>query len=440
MDKNGSLIVFLLLFIIFFYQSNAFNSRRLVTTPDPNQDPLSSSPPPFDKTLNLSHVEAPKPKDTQIANPSVLVSKGLNDASAKNGSESSSDKKLDKGEGSKRFASEYCKGNPICSDQGKSMMACVQEFENGSGNLTLIVQNEQDVDLKVKITLGTSMNSYMPTLSPHATEKVNITFSGDKSNKVILNAGNGDCELQISQPKTIPINSTESKDPENTSNLEDATNPADSPAKPKDVINPAGSPAKPKDVIYPAGSPTKPKDIDKPAKSKDVNTPAKSKDVDNPAKSKEADDPKRSKSKSKSEDIDNPSKPTTISANTRVSKNNFFDQLTFYSKQATPMHGAYLAFLIALVIGGSWALCSFRKRKTDGGVPYQELEMGPSDSSNAVVVETAEGWDQDWDDDDWDEDKAIRSPGGSLRAQTISSNGLTSRATKKDSWDADWDD
>ncbi|KAI3759939.1 hypothetical protein L1987_50326 [Smallanthus sonchifolius] len=462
MDKNGSVIVIFLVFIFFFGQSDAFDLRKLVATPDlngsftANQDSASSSPPPPDKAPNLSPVEAPKPKDTPITNLSELESKGLNDSYTKKGSESSSEKKLDTGKnqdgkGSETFASKYCKRNPICNDQGKTIMACAQDFENGSNILTLNVQNEQDVDLKVNITFGTSMTNYLPTfvIPAHGTEEVNITISGDKSNKVILNAGNGDCELQINQPS--PVNSTsKSKVPVNNSNNKDVGNPADSPIKPKDVNNPADSPKKPKDVDDPAKS----KDKNTPPKAKDVNLPPKSKDVDELSKSKDADDLSKSKdtkdlpkskeaddtTKSKSKDVDDPSKSTTISVDTPVSKNNFVDQMTFYSKQVTPMHGAYLAFLVALVVGGSWALCSFRKRRTDGGVPYQELEMGPSESSNAVDVEAAEGWDQDWDDDDWDEDKAIRSPGGSINAKTISSNGLTSRATKKDGWDADWDD
>ncbi|KAL8224748.1 hypothetical protein R6Q57_017305 [Mikania cordata] len=437
MDKNGLVIVLFLLFIIGFDQSDAFNSRKLVTTPDPNgssnanQNSASSSPPPPDKTPNPASVEAPKPKDTSIKNPSDMESKGLNDAHTNKGSENSINKKPDTGKNqdgkeSDLFASKNCKRNQICNDQGKTIMACAQDYDNGSNNLTLIVQNKQDGDLKVNITFGTSINNNLPIfeLLAHATKKVNITLPGDKSHKVILNAGNGDCELQIGQPS--PVNSpSKSEHLENTSNLKDGNNPADSPAKPKDAKNPADSSAEPKDVKNPADSPAKPKDL-----SNSADSPPKPKDVNNdPSKSKDVAD------LSKSKDVDDLSKSTPISVEIPASKNNFFEQLTFYSKQVTPMHGAYLAFLVALVIGGSWALCSFRKRRTDGGVPYQELEMGPTESSNAVDVENAEGWDQDWDDDDWDEDKAIRSPGGNR----ISSNGLTSRATNKDGWDADWD-
>ncbi|KAI7745094.1 hypothetical protein M8C21_017794 [Ambrosia artemisiifolia] len=452
MDKNGSVIVLFVLLLVVFGRSDASDLRKLDSIPDPNgtQDSALSSPPPPNKTGDLSTGGTPKPKDEPVTN-----------------SLDSGDKKLDagkteEGRGVKTFSSERCKGKPVCNDQGKTIMACVEDFENGSNNLTLIVQNEQDVNLKVSITYGTSIvQTY--ELPAHTAEKVNITFTGAKSNKVILNAGNGDCELQISQPSSVNSPS-KPKDPENTSNAKDVKNPVDSPAKPKDVNNTADTPTKPKDVqnatdtpakpndVNPANSPTKPKDMDTPAKSKKendppkskvINTPPKSKDGDDQSKAKDADDHSKSKEAddpTKSKDVDDSTKPTPTSFNAPVSKNNVFDQFTFYSKQVTPMHGAYLAFLVALVIGGSWALCSIRKRRTGGGVPYQELEMGPSESANAVDVETAEGWEHDWDDDDWDEDKAIRSPGGSNRAITISSNGLTSRATKKDDWDANWDD
>ncbi|PWA88098.1 hypothetical protein CTI12_AA109440 [Artemisia annua] len=377
------------------------------------------------------------------------------------------------------------------------MIACVQDFDNGSKNLTLLVQNERDIDLKVNISFGKSTDNNLSEykIPGHGTEKINITFPGDKSTKVILNAGNGDCELQIDRPKTTPVDTPSKSDPENTVNPKDVNDPVDSPTKPNNVNNSTdNSPVKPKDVDGSSKSkeendpskakevedPTKPKksddpskskDVDDPSKSKDQKDPSKSKDINDPSKSKDVDDPSKSKDDtdplkskddidsskskdvkdpSKSKDVDDPSKskdentplpkPTPTNVDTPISQNNILDQLTFYSKQVTPVYGAYFAFLIALIIGASWALCSFRKRRSDNGVPYQELEMALPESSNAADVETAGGWDQDWDDDDWDEDKAIRSPGGRGQTKSISSNGLTSRATKKDGWDADWDD
>nr|XP_043637004.1 dentin sialophosphoprotein-like isoform X2 [Erigeron canadensis] len=482
-------------------------SQRIVQI----QDSQLSSPTSNEKT---------KPKDSPNTSPLNVESKNLNDGSTKKSSKSSVDKKEDKKiQDSKEkledqmqlktFDSKKCKEKLICSDQGKTLTTCVKDFEDGSDKLTLLVHNEQDADLKVNITYGTFKDLPPFGIPGHGTKEVNITYSGDKNTKVILNAGSGSCELQISQPKNTLVNSPpKSKETENISDPKDVDNPAGSPTNPKDVIDPAksktendllkdkkvDSPAEPNDV----DDAKKPKDVDSPPKSlkddpeksskdvddpekspkdvndnakssKDVNDPSKSKDVSDPPKSSDVNDTSKLKKKndssnskddkdplkskddiSKPNDVKDPSKSkdendpppkhTPASVDSRISQNNFLDQLTFYSKQVTPIYGAYIAFLVALVVGASWALCSFRKRRTDNGVPYQELEMGLPESSNAVNLETAEGWDQDWDDDDWDEDNAIRSPGGNLHSKSISSNGLTSRATKKDDWDANWDD
>ncbi|KAL4557770.1 hypothetical protein LXL04_035959 [Taraxacum kok-saghyz] len=400
MDKNGLPIVLLLLFMFILGRSNALNSRKLVSTSDPNgssnaiQDTPSSTSI-NDKKLNPPPVEpSTKPDDIPNTNPSNVEAKDLNDDNTKTNPENSTDKKVDKEKSEdvkqkveaetllETFSNKSCKGNPVCTDQEKTMIACIQDFESGSNNLTLIVQNEQDTNMKVNITSGTSMNDNFPAfeIPGHVTKQVNFKFTGDKTTKLTINSGTGFCDLQISQLKT--------------------TTPVNDPPK---VILPE-TPPNPKDIITPADTPIKPKEpIKEPPIPKPLDTPATSSKDDVP-----------------------------------VPQNNFLDQLTFYSKQVTPMHGAYLAFFVALVIGGSWALCSFRKRRNDGGVAYQELEMGVPEASNAVDVETVEGWDQDWDDDDWDEDKAIRSPGGGLK--TVSSNGLTSQGGKKDGWDADWDD
>ncbi|KAF7145860.1 hypothetical protein RHSIM_Rhsim04G0121600 [Rhododendron simsii] len=128
----------------------------------------------------------------------------------------------------------------------------------------------------------------------------------------------------------------------------------------------------------------------------------------------------------------------TIQMGPHQSKGDFFQQLPSYYKQLTPIYGAYLLFLIALIVGGTWACCKIRKRRRHDGVPYQELEMGVPESASAVNLEAAEGWDDGWDDD-WDEDKAVRSPGG-RHVGSISSSGLTARSANKDGWGNDWDD
>ncbi|KAK3015813.1 hypothetical protein RJ639_007238 [Escallonia herrerae] len=122
---------------------------------------------------------------------------------------------------------------------------------------------------------------------------------------------------------------------------------------------------------------------------------------------------------------------------TPKSEGNFFRQVTFYSKQVTPIYGAYLLFVVVLIFTGTWACCKLRKRRLQGGVPYKELEMGLPESASAVDQDVAEGWDEHWDDD-WDEENAVKSPGGH-HVGSISANGLISRSSKRDGWE-DWDD
>ncbi|KAL3615798.1 hypothetical protein CASFOL_040092 [Castilleja foliolosa] len=117
-------------------------------------------------------------------------------------------------------------------------------------------------------------------------------------------------------------------------------------------------------------------------------------------------------------------------AHRTVSVDNLVKQLSFYSKQVTPIYAAYASIIIALIFLLTCACCKLWKRNPENGIPYQELEMGLPESVNAVNSDATEGWDNDWDDDDWDEDNVVKSP----------VDGLTSRSSKKDGWEDDWDD
>ncbi|KAB5552245.1 hypothetical protein DKX38_009556 [Salix brachista] len=120
------------------------------------------------------------------------------------------------------------------------------------------------------------------------------------------------------------------------------------------------------------------------------------------------------------------------------SHGNFFLHLPSYDQLITPINGAYFLIITAVVFGGTFTCCMFRKRRREAGTAYQELEMAMPESGVANIVETAEGWDKDWDDN-WDEENAIKSP-ASRHSASVSANGLTSRSSNKDGWDNDWDD
>ncbi|XP_022764850.1 uncharacterized protein LOC111310029 [Durio zibethinus] len=99
-----------------------------------------------------------------------------------------------------------------------------------------------------------------------------------------------------------------------------------------------------------------------------------------------------------------------------------------FATQITPINGAYLLFLTGLIVWSTWACYKHGKRGRQGdGIPYQELEMGQPDSPSPHNVETAEGWEQDWDGN-WDE----------IKSKTA--KGLTSRPPKRDDRENTWDD
>lgn len=123
---------------------------------------------------------------------------------------------------------------------------------------------------------------------------------------------------------------------------------------------------------------------------------------------------------------------------TPASEEASFLRFPSYEKLVTPVNGAYFLILTALVFGGTWTSIKFCRRRRQGGIPYQELEMALPESVSAADLETAEGWDQGWDDD-WDDDNAVKSPGPRL-VGSISANGLTSRTPNKDGWEDSWDD
>ncbi|KAH7537675.1 hypothetical protein FEM48_Zijuj03G0118000 [Ziziphus jujuba var. spinosa] len=112
---------------------------------------------------------------------------------------------------------------------------------------------------------------------------------------------------------------------------------------------------------------------------------------------------------------------------------NMFMNLPPYASHVSPTHGAYVLFLAALVIGGTWACCKLRKKGPQvDGIAYQELEMAQPDSPTANHAETTDGWDQGWDDD-WDDVETVKSPSARQNGNA-SLNGRTSRSSDKDGW------
>ncbi|KAJ9160475.1 hypothetical protein P3X46_025873 [Hevea brasiliensis] len=126
----------------------------------------------------------------------------------------------------------------------------------------------------------------------------------------------------------------------------------------------------------------------------------------------------------------------TIPIGSKKQSSGFYKQLATH---LSPIYGAYLLFFTFLIVGTVWVCCKIGKNEWhDGGVRYQELEMGQPESHLANDVEMAVGWNEGWDDD-WVEQQEVKSPDEHL-TENVATNGHNSTSSDKDGWGNDWDD
>ncbi|KAH0934972.1 hypothetical protein HID58_012089, partial [Brassica napus] len=94
---------------------------------------------------------------------------------------------------------ETCAGkSKICRTEN-SLVACTLSIEKDSSKWSILVQNEGEESLKAKIVLPVSSSPDL-TLPKHQSQRVNISISGD-TNKIILDAGKGECVLHMYPPQ-----------------------------------------------------------------------------------------------------------------------------------------------------------------------------------------------------------------------------------------------
>lgn len=94
---------------------------------------------------------------------------------------------------------ETCAGkSKICRTEN-SLVACTLSIEKDSSKWSILVQNEGVESLKAKIVLPVSSSPDL-TLPKHQSQRVNISISVD-TNKIILDAGKGECVLHMYPPK-----------------------------------------------------------------------------------------------------------------------------------------------------------------------------------------------------------------------------------------------
>ncbi|XP_010426731.1 PREDICTED: uncharacterized protein LOC104711704 [Camelina sativa] len=200
------------------------------TNPNPNpKEPVLASPPPQlqpvndTKVLNTTEPTSPPPPPANVTDnsqdsgklPAAMAPPPKSLESGKNETEplkespplpKDPEKANDVNKGSSESGSvETCAGNSNMCRSEDLLVACTLSIDKGSANWLILVQNEGEKSLKAKFVLP--VNSIQELKLPkHQSQRVNISISGD-TNKIILDAGKGECVLHMYPPEanTLPF-------------------------------------------------------------------------------------------------------------------------------------------------------------------------------------------------------------------------------------------
>ncbi|KAL8141048.1 hypothetical protein V2J09_007069 [Rumex salicifolius] len=183
----------ILLFLIVADVANAatpflWNFRKLVSSapkekpyeiisPNPSPAPMSGDGSSKDKQLNKTPPPAPAKNDKEV------------------------EKKKDETKANEpSWSNDKCDlGKRYCKDKF-AMTACVQAVDKARKVKVILIQNDGDSNIKVNIRTS-SLNELKDGIEvpEHHSQKTNISLS-DAGSLIILNAGNGDCNLQLGAP------------------------------------------------------------------------------------------------------------------------------------------------------------------------------------------------------------------------------------------------
>ncbi|OIT35524.1 PREDICTED: uncharacterized protein LOC109243268 [Nicotiana attenuata] len=108
-------------------------------------------------------------------------------------------KNLDDKINSEVNTNESCQGATKMCRVEQTLIACIQNPQNGSAGLFLVVQNEGEKRVKVNISIQPHLDSSPQAikLSKHQSEKIDISSIMGKGSEIVLNAGDGSCRLQL---------------------------------------------------------------------------------------------------------------------------------------------------------------------------------------------------------------------------------------------------
>ncbi|KAF8402484.1 hypothetical protein HHK36_010569 [Tetracentron sinense] len=233
MDSKGVLTAFLLILIVAEGSDASLfgDFRRILgneTKDNPNGDitpspsPLSGansvpSPLDVDKSSKKSPQDPQPPNNSSKSDPKGSDSKVPPSLQTESGTDNH--KNHEQGDksntpiGLQAATDEKCEMSKSCKDR-KNLTACIRHSESGSQQSFLLVQNEGEITVKVNVRVPPFINIAFNEIEilKHQAKKYHlviclfvclfqINFSADvgESPTIVLNAGNGDCVLQIGQ-------------------------------------------------------------------------------------------------------------------------------------------------------------------------------------------------------------------------------------------------
>ncbi|KAF3447952.1 hypothetical protein FNV43_RR08659 [Rhamnella rubrinervis] len=150
------------------------------------------SPSPRDETKKVKD-DSQLPNNSKNVNPAPLNSNLTVPASPP--SQSGTTKKEDDKPSTENVTSDTCDGLVKECTGLKNVVACTKSSDKVTGNWIILVQNQGESSLKANISVeGTLKKLNIP--KQHS-ERINISLSSGKKSKIIINAANGECVLQI---------------------------------------------------------------------------------------------------------------------------------------------------------------------------------------------------------------------------------------------------
>lgn len=216
MGKNPLLATFLLLlFLTVADVSDAsllFKFRKLIGSAPNNSASVSPSPSPVpvdnkvdpNPAAGGSHSKKSEPPPPVVTAPVVDPNKGSGKKDSDTGPPS--DPNVETGREEKKDSHEKCIALDRTCEAEPNMTACIKEFQPGSKELVVLVQNGGGNILKVNFTVESAIKELQKPKIPsveipkNQSERISVSLTYDKSYKIILHTGTGECVLPVTPP------------------------------------------------------------------------------------------------------------------------------------------------------------------------------------------------------------------------------------------------